>query len=81
MISLENIIDLGSYICGYSIVILGSLVTISIILYPIWFLLNNVLYRKTQASIYFAYYIAHRASFIEWYKENKPNVYTPKYKK
>ncbi len=78
---IATILETSVGIAAYLILIIGCLVTICLLLYPIWFLLNNVLYRRTKAAIYFGYYLNHRKSFIKWFEENKPNVYTPKIKK
>lgn len=67
-----------SYVSAIIIVAMGCLVILCLLLYPLYFILNNVLYKRTQASVYFIKYIKHRKEFTKWYKRNKPNVYKPK---
>lgn len=71
---LEAFVSLSCWL----MVILGGLSVTCLLLYPIWFLVNNVLYQRTKASIYFISYIKNRKEFIKWHKENKPDVFTPK---
>lgn len=72
-----SLLDTFSYISAVLIIVLGCLVVVAGLLYPIWFLINNVLYKRTQASIYFMSYVKNRKKFIKWHKETDPDVYTP----
>ena len=64
----------GTYTSSILMLSIGVILTISLFMYPLWFLLNNVIYKRTKAAIYFISYVRHRKSFIKWYKESTPDV-------
>lgn len=77
--TLNNLIiemfNVATYISSVLIIIIVYLVLISLLLYPTWYLLNSVLYKRTKASIYFISYVKNRKKFIKWHKETKPDVH------
>ncbi|GLI82565.1 hypothetical protein ANABIO32_02520 [Rossellomorea marisflavi] len=64
---LEFFVGLSAYL----MVILGGLSLISVILIPIWLVLNKVLYPRVQGATYFVSYIRNRKQFIAWKKSVK----------
>lgn len=75
-----NILSVSSYISAVLIIILGSLVVISLLLYPIWYVFNTVLYKRIKGVTYFVQFIRYKKQFIKWYKDTRPDVYKPKLK-
>ena len=75
-----NILSVSSYISAVLIIILGSLVVISLLLYPIWYVFNTVLYKHIKGVTYFVQFIRYKKHFIKWFKETRPDVYKPKLK-
>ncbi|MCL1700725.1 hypothetical protein [Lysinibacillus sp. Bpr_S20] len=75
-----NVLSVSSYISAVLIIILGSLLVISLLLYPIWYLVNTVLYKRIKGVTYFVQFIRYKKQFIPWYKETRPDVYKPKLK-
>lgn len=76
-----RILDLSTYLSAMLIIFIGCLVTLCLLLYPVWYLLNTVLYKRAKGSLYFLTYYKRRKEFAKWYKDNKPNVYKPTIKK
>ncbi|EQM25407.1 hypothetical protein N399_24490 (plasmid) [Bacillus licheniformis CG-B52] len=79
----SKVLEIATHFSVFLIVFLGCLATVIILLCPIWLLLNNILYKRTKASIYFVSYIKNRHAFMEWKKEKekKTKVYKPSIKK
>ncbi|AMR10693.1 hypothetical protein AB684_11045 [Bacillus licheniformis] len=77
----SKVLEIATHFSVFLIVFLGCLTTVIILLCPIWLLLNNILYKRTKASIYFVSYIKNRHAFMEWKKEKKTKVYKPSIKK
>jgi hypothetical protein len=76
---LASILDFTITVATWLVIVIGCLVTLCLLMYPVNFLLN-VIYNRTKASIYFISYIKNRKEFIKWRNETKPDVYTPKMK-
>jgi hypothetical protein len=70
-----NVYQSASYITSALIIIIGSLVILALFLFPIWFLVNNVIYRRIKATSYVLSYLAYRKEFDKWYRSNRPDVY------
>lgn len=76
-----NILSVSTYISAILIILIGCLVVIALLLYPIWYLANTLLYKRIKGVAYFVQFIRYKKQFIPWYKENRPDVYKPKLKK
>ncbi|MET3505438.1 hypothetical protein ABMB67_001527 [Halalkalibacter oceani] len=66
-----NMLTYSTYLSAALIIFMGCLVTVCLLLYPVWFLFNKVIYRRTEASAYFISYIKNRKKFLEWKKDNE----------
>lgn len=66
-----SIFEFATYVSGILILIIGALLMVSILLFPIWYLLNKVIYQRVQGSVYFLSYVMNRKEFAEWHKENR----------
>jgi len=75
-----NVLSVSSYISAVLIIILGSLLVISLLLYPIWYIFNVWLYKRIKGVTYFVKFIRYKKQFIKWFKETRPDVYKPKIK-
>lgn len=75
-----NVLSVSSYISAVLIIILGSLLVISLLLYPIWYVFNTVLYKRIKGVTYFVQFIRYKSIFIPWYKDTRPDIYKPKLK-
>lgn len=74
---LESTVSLATFL----IIIIGCLVTICLLLYPIYFLIDNILYQRMKASVYFLSFLKHKKAFLKWEEERKPTIYKPNIKK
>lgn len=75
-----NILSVSTYISAVLIIVLGCLVVISLLLYPIWYVFNFWLYKRIKGVSYFVQFIRYKKQFIKWYKDTRPDVYKPKLK-
>lgn len=75
-----NILSVSSYTSAVLIIILGCLLVISLLLYPIWYLANTVMYKHIKGVTYFVQFIRYKKHFINWFKDKRPDVYKPKLK-
>lgn len=75
-----EVLSVSTYIAALLIISIGCLAVIALLLYPLWYLMNTVLYKRTKGVIYFVQFVRYKKQFIPWYKENRPDVYKPKLK-
>ncbi|WP_416149420.1 hypothetical protein ACM26V_00020 [Salipaludibacillus sp. HK11] len=66
------VLDSASYIAVLLIILIGSLTTLIVLLWPVWYLFN-FLYKRTEGVTYFVSFVRHRKKFIKWYKDTGPN--------
>ncbi len=70
-----EVLSAATYISAVLIILIGSLVVITLLLYPLWYLLNKVIYKRTRGVVYFVQFVRFKKQFIRWFKETRPNVH------
>lgn len=70
-----EVLSAATYISAILIILIGCLVITTLLLYPLWYLLNKVMYKRTRGVVYFVQFIRYKKQFIKWYKEQQPNVH------
>lgn len=76
-----NALNVTLYVTAVLVIIISCLVILCLLLYPIWYLLNKVMYPRVKASYLFLKYIRNRKEFEKWFKETEPDVHHSKVNK
>ncbi|GEM_PF-1599462 len=70
-----EVLSVSTQISALLIISIGCLTVIALLLYPLWYLMSTVLYKRTKGVVYFVQFVRYKKQFIKWYKEQRPDVH------